>query len=83
MTSERIAATAYTHAVAVTPSDSTDLATPARALFVGGAGAIVLNTTGGETSVTIAAVPAGTTLPLSVKRVRATGTTATSIVALR
>ena len=80
---ERLQAGAFTHAVAVTPSDTVNLTTPARALFVGGAGTITLDTTGGETTVLFGAVPAGATITLGVQRVRATGTTATSIVALR
>ena len=80
---ERLQATAFSHAVAVTPSDSTALANPARALFVGGAGTLTLDTTGGETSVLFGAVPAGATITLGVTKVHATGTTATGIVSLR
>jgi hypothetical protein len=68
-------------AVAVTPSDSTDLATVTRALYVGGAGAVAVQMLGGE-EVTFAAVPAGTVLPVRVQRVMASGTTATLIIAL-
>jgi len=80
---ERLQATSYGHAVAVTPSDSTALAIPARALFVGGAGTITLDTTGGEVGVLFSAVPAGATITLGVTKVHATGTTASGIVALR
>lgn len=65
---------------AVTPSDSTVL-TATRALWVGGAGDVAVEMTGGSV-VTLAAVPAGSLLPLRCAKVRATGTTATSIVAL-
>ena len=69
-------------AAAVTPNDSTDLAvSPARSLFIGGAGNLVVDTAAGDT-VTFTGVTAGSILPVSVKRVRATNTTATSIVAL-
>jgi hypothetical protein len=71
----------HNHAAAVTPSDANDLANVASAVYVGGAGALVVITAGGET-VTFAAVPAGTTIPLRVARVKATGTAATSIVAV-
>jgi hypothetical protein len=74
-------ASLFTDAAAVTPADGADLAKAAQALYVGGAGALVVDTKLG-TTVTFAAVPAGTTLLLRVKRVRSTGTTATSIVAL-
>lgn len=83
MSSERIGATAYSHAVAVTPSDSTALTTAARALWVGGAGAVKVDTVGGETGVTLSGVAAGTLVALGVTKVYATGTTATLVVALR
>lgn len=68
------------HAAAVTPNDSADLSTAARALYVGTAGNISLVTTGGDT-VTLSNVAAGI-LPIRVARVRATGTTASNIVAI-
>lgn len=69
-------------AFAVTPANS-DFANEvqARALYVGGAGDVTVVTVGNDT-VTFAAVPAGTILPVSVKQVRATGTTASNLVAL-
>ena len=72
--------TPYKKAAAVTKSDSTVLA-KTRAIYVGGAGALAVTMAGGG-DVTIAAVPAGTTLPISVTKVLSTGTAATSIVAL-
>lgn len=68
-------------AVLVTPSDSADLARPALALYVGGAGNINLVTTGGDT-VLFTAVPVGTVLNLRIARVKATDTTATNLVAM-
>jgi hypothetical protein len=70
------------NAAVVTPSDTTDLPNPAIRLWVGGAGNVTLDTVGGSTSVLFAALPAGTLLSVQVKRVRATGTSATNIVAL-
>jgi len=68
-------------AAAVTPNTSTDLPrAPARALYVGGAGNLEVDTAEGQT-VTFTGVTAGSILPVSVKRVRATST-ATNIVAL-
>jgi hypothetical protein len=69
------------NAAAVTPSDSTDLAYNSRALYVGGAGNLVVTMSGGG-DVTFTAVPAGSILPIRVSRVKATSTTATSIVNL-
>jgi len=64
---------------AVTPSDTVDLATPTRALYVGGTGDVKVDMVGGST-LTFAAVQAGTLLAIRVRRVYATGTTAGSIV---
>jgi len=69
------------NAFSVTPNDSTDMANAARALFVGGAGDVKVDTTGGDT-VTFTGVTAGMILPVRVTRVYATGTTATNIVAV-
>lgn len=68
-------------AAAVTPSDSEDLATSTRGIWVGGAGNISLDTVGGDT-VTITGIAAGTLLPIRAARIRSTSTTATAIVAL-
>ena len=64
---------------AVTPSDTTDL-TNARAIWVGGAGNLVLKGVDDSSAVTLV-VPAGVLIPVFVSRVMA-ATTATSIVAL-
>lgn len=72
---------AYEHAEAATPSDVAELSFFARALYVGGAGNVVLVTRSGA-EVTFTGVPVGTILPVQTKQVKATGTTATSIVAL-
>lgn len=70
------------HAVAVTPNDGTDLPYATTAIWVGGAGNVALDTVGGEANVLISGIGAGTLLPIQATRVRATGTTATLIVAL-
>jgi len=70
-----------TDGFAVTPNDSADLTRPTRALWVGGAGDVVVDMVDG-TTLTIGGVQAGTLLPFAVKRVRATNTTATLIVGL-
>lgn len=77
-------------AVAVTPSDSANLSlTPTQsgtlpkpfALYVGGAGDVKVDLESGAT-VTFKAVPVGTTLMIRVRKVYATGTSATNLVAL-
>lgn len=69
------------NAAAVTPNDSTDMPNVARGLFVGGAGNIALTMQGGQ-ELTFTGVTAGAILPICVKRVKSTNTTASNIVAL-
>lgn len=69
------------HAFAVTPNDSTDLSETTRALYVGTSGSVAAVMASG-TTVTFASVQSGTTLPVRVTRVLATGTTASTIVGL-
>ncbi len=66
---------------AITPSDTTDLTQTTRALYVGGAGNLRVTLSGGDT-VTLMNVPEGALLPLRVRRVLATSTTATNLVGL-
>jgi len=68
-------------ASAVTPNDSTDLTTVAQGLYIGGAGDLKVDMADSGT-VTFSALPAGIFLPIIVKRVYSTGTTATNIIAL-
>ena len=68
-------------AAAITPSNETDLTVAARGLYIGGAGAVTLITTGGD-EVTFSGLPAGTILPVRTARVKVTGTDATGIVGL-
>lgn len=67
--------------IAITPSDSTDLAQDSRAIYVGGAGNLVVTPAAGGSNVTLAVV-AGSILPIRVRRVLSTGTTATGLVNL-
>lgn len=66
---------------AVTPNDSTDLLQTTRALFVGTTGNLALVLASGA-ALSFANVASGTVLPLRVRRIKATGTTATDIVGL-
>ncbi len=54
---------------------------PSRALYIGGAGDVVVTPAGGGADVTFSGVPAGAILPIQVVKVK-TATTATNIVAL-
>ena len=71
----------------VSPDDGTDLTFVSRAIWVGGAGNLEVVMVGDKgaagATLSITGIPAGTLLPLAVTRIKATGTTATAIVALR
>ena len=68
-------------AAAVTPNDSVDLAEPS-VIYVGGFGTTgaVKVTTAQGTDVTFLGVPAGFVIPVQVRRVWNTGTTATNLI---
>jgi hypothetical protein len=62
-------------------SSQTSMGNPGCMLYVGGSGNVAITTIGGD-QITFNAVPAGTMLPIQVRRLRATGTTATLVNAL-
>jgi hypothetical protein len=62
-------------------SSQTSMGNPGCFLYVGGTGTVSVVTLGGDI-LTFAGVPAGTTLPIQVIKLRATGTTATLVNAL-
>lgn len=73
------------HGAAITPSDTADLASVPKAIYVGGGGDIAVigvDAPANATGIIFKAVPAGTTLPFRARRVLATGTTATNLLAL-
>ena len=65
----------------ITPDDAQDLAKLPRAVYVGGAGDVRCALAYGP-AVTIRGLAAGTILPFRVRRLHATGTTATGLVAV-
>lgn len=69
-------------AAAVTPNDSTDIpqGIPSIGVYIGGAGTMSADI--GGVTVAFSGLLAGTVLPIAPSRIRATGTTATGIVAL-
>ena len=69
------------NAAAVTPHDSNDLTNVARALYIGGTGNVKVDTAAGDTVIFYAA-PVGAIIPVRVKRVYSTGTTATNITSI-
>jgi hypothetical protein len=68
-------------AIAVTPSDNTDLSYVTKSLYIGGAGNLKVIMKSGAT-VTFNGLLVGTTLNIRASRILATGTTATNIIAL-
>jgi len=72
------------HAEAITPADDVDLTNRTRSIYVGGTGDLTVKMAGdeGDSIVTFEAVPVGSLLPIRVREIRSTLTTATLIVAL-
>ena len=76
-------------AAAVTPSDTADIPSVSTAtgknfgcvLYVGSTGNLKVETVGGD-EVTLVNVNSGTFVPVQVKKVFATGTTVTNVIAL-
>lgn len=65
----------------VAPNDDDDLPHISRALYVGQGGALAVEMADGDT-VIFEAVPTGALLPIRAAKVRASGTTAASILSL-
>jgi hypothetical protein len=75
-----MASTIYGSAIAIVPNDSVDLSPRPTGVYVGGAGVVVASFEDGD--ITFAGVAAGTVLPISPRRVKSTGTTATFLLGL-
>jgi hypothetical protein len=72
----------YNEWVTITPSDTVDLGSgPTAGVLVGGAGDVAAVMTNNR-AVTLTGLPAGAWVPIKAKRINATGTTATNLVAL-
>jgi hypothetical protein len=69
------------NAVSITTSNTTTYSPPLRAIYVGGAGNITLDTPGGQTNIVFTAVPVGSILWVQAVKVK-TATTATLLVGL-
>lgn len=67
---------------AIVPSDTVELPLVPKAIYVGTGGHIVLRGIDGATDVTFANVPSGGIIDARASHVRATGTTASNLVAL-
>jgi hypothetical protein len=71
----------FSGAISITPNDNSSIA-PTVGLYVGGAGNVTVRMRDNVTPVTFFAVPAGTTLNISVIGVNGTGTTSANLLAL-
>ena len=69
-----------TQAITVTPSDTTNFASPIRALYVGAGGDLAIVPSGDDSPVILRSAVTGSFLPISIKRVDSTNTTATDLV---
>jgi hypothetical protein len=69
-------------AFAVTPNDTADLPMFAKAIYIGTGGDLVLRAVDSVADATFANLPDGTILPVRVRAIRATGSTAANIVGL-
>ena len=67
---------------AIAPSDTAELARAPKALFVGEGGDVVLRPLNGTSDVTFRNVAAGSVLAVRARAIRATGTTAASLIGL-
>ena len=70
------------HPLAVTPSNTVALVATPKAIYIGTGGTVVLRTASGAADVTFKNLASGQILPVRAQFVRATGTTASDIVAL-
>ena len=67
---------------AVTPNDTTPLVFVCKALYVGSGGNLAIMASEDTAAVTLTNVQSGSIIPVRARRVMATGTTATGIIAL-
>lgn len=77
-----MSAEVYVRTVAITPHDTNELVDSLSGVYVGVAGDIVLQLQRDSADVTLKNVPAGTTLRIRPKLIKASGTTASQLVGL-
>lgn len=69
-------------AFAIVPDDTADLPGATKAVYVGGGGDLTARLINASQDVTFGALAPGTILPIRLRAVRATGTTATALLGL-
>lgn len=69
------------HGFPISPSDSLDLTEPTRAIYVGTGGNLAVTLLSGA-ELTLANIPTGSIVPIRIRRIKATNTTATNLVGL-
>ena len=67
---------------AISGDDNADLPQATKAIYVGEGGDIVLRAVGSQTDVTLTNVPSGAILPIRLRAMRVTGTSASNIIGL-
>lgn len=74
----------FSHLFPITPSDESEVRVVTRAIYVGGTGdiSVMSDGAGGDVIGVLTAAQAGTVIPGRVRKVFATGTTATNLVGL-
>jgi hypothetical protein len=77
---EEFMASRYNVYKPITPSDTVDLPVPTDAILVGAAGTVAAVMESGQ--VAVLTLPAGAWVPIAARRINATGTSATALVAL-
>lgn len=72
------------NAIVVVPSDVADQGTSYKALYIGGSGDVKCETVGSTAGsfVTFTGLVAGSILPVRIRKIYATGTTATNMIGL-
>jgi hypothetical protein len=72
----------YGSAFAIVPNDGGDLPQRPRGVYIGGGSGVLVAVLGDGVTVTFSGLVTGSILPISPKRILATGTTATLLVGL-
>jgi hypothetical protein len=67
---------------AITPSDESELAIIPRAVYIGGAGDLVVKLIDDEDAITFVGIQAGSLMPIRPKQILDTDTTATAILGI-